>query len=408
MQRPKFSCLMWGLLLIGGVRSWAADPGTTAETLYAVPDGGVAELLAFIQRVAQIRPTTASEDLPYRAQSRPALRQAAERILKLEQDPQSEAHQAAQFLLTVERIRSLAQGDPEQQRQTIAAVKQHVTKLAQAGQARVAAEVALLLGRTLLQAGHWQLAVDTYKSLSELFASSPDAWIQERMRAIEAEGPRVLAAIKELEAAGPQPDVRPTGRLVPLELGDKTNRKRVDLSGPGDYEGNGLAELSPGDHKLGGALFRIGEGLIQLASKRGPEEPVAAEGIPVQRKIARLHVLHAGQWTPDEPLPRRPVIGEYRLHYADGSTASLPIIYGEDVREWWTWDGGKPVTRGRVVWTGSNLCTERRGVSLRLYGSAWENPHPDRLVTTLDYVSKMTDLCAPFCVAITVEEPTAP
>lgn len=408
MQRLDLSCLIWGVLSIGGVASWAADQGTVAETPYAVPAGGVPELLAFIQRVAQVRPATAAEDLPYRAQSRPALRQAAEKILKLEKNPKSEAHQAAQFLLTVERIRSLAQGDPEQQRQTIADVQQHVTKLAQAGQVRVAAEVALLLGRTLLQAGEWQLTVDTYKSLSELFASSKDEWVRERMRTIEAEGPRVLAVIKELEAAGPKPVARPTGRLVPLELGDKTNRKRVDLSGPGDYEGNGLAELSPGDHTLGGVLFRIGEGLIQLGSARGPEKPVAAEGLVVQRKIRRLHVLHAGQWTPSEPLPRRPVVGEYRLHYADGSAASLPIVYGEDVREWWTWDGGKPVTRGRVVWTGSNLCTEQRGVSLRLYGSAWENPHPDRQVTTLDYVSNMTDLCAPFCVAITVEEPAAP
>jgi hypothetical protein len=106
MQRLARSCLVWGLLLISGVRCWAADPGTTAETLYALPDGGVAELLAFIQRVAKIRPATAAEDLPYRAQSRPALRQAAERILQLEKDPQSEAHQAAQFLLTVEQAGS--------------------------------------------------------------------------------------------------------------------------------------------------------------------------------------------------------------------------------------------------------------------------------------------------------------
>jgi hypothetical protein len=404
MQRLVFSCLCLGFLLFGGARGWAADTEAAAESLYAVPDGGSAELLAFIQRVAQIRPTTAAEDIPFRTLSRPALRQAAEKILQLEKDSQSEAHQAARFLLTVERIRSVAQGDPEQQRQAIADVKQHVTQLAQAGQLRVAAELALLLGRTLMEAGEWPLAVDTYKSLSQLFAASQDEWILERMRAIEAEGPRVQAVIKELEAAGPKPVVRPTGRLVPLDLAGKTNLKRIDLSGPGDYEGNGQAELPPGDHTLGGVLFRLGDGVIQLGSARGPEKPEAAEGILVQRKIARVHVLHAGQWTPDEPLPRRPVIGEFLLHYADGSTASLPIVYGVDVREWWTIDGGKPVTRGRVVWTGANLRSDERGVSLRLYGSVWENPHPDREVTALDYVSYMTNLCSPFCVAITVEE----
>ena len=280
MQRPGFSCVIVGLLLMGGVRSWAADSDASAGTPYAVPEGGAAELLAFIQRVAQVRPATAAEDLPYRAESRPALRQAAEKILKLEKDPQSVAHQAAQILLLVERIRSLAQGTPEQQRQTIAEVKQHVTRLARAGEVRVAAETALLLGRTLMHAGEWQLAVDTYKSLSELFAPSDDEWILERLRAIEAEGPRVLAVIKELEAAGPKPVVRPTGRLVPLELGDQTNRKRVDLSGPGDFEGNGLAELSPGDHNLGGVLFRIGDGVIQLGRRGARRNPPRRKAWP--------------------------------------------------------------------------------------------------------------------------------
>jgi hypothetical protein len=57
------------------------------------------------------------------------------------------------------------------------------------------------------------------------------------------------------------------------------------------------------------------------------------------------------------------------------------------------------------------LITPAGGV-LRLYLSAWKNPHPEKKVASLDYVSMVERDSAPFCVAITVEEadgsPSAP
>ena len=42
---------------------------------------------------------------------------------------------------------------------------------------------------------------------------------------------------------------------------------------------------------------------------------------------------------------------------------------------------------------------------LRLYLGVWENPHQDKKIATLDYVSANDPIRSPFCVAITVEEP---
>jgi hypothetical protein len=39
-----------------------------------------------------------------------------------------------------------------------------------------------------------------------------------------------------------------------------------------------------------------------------------------------------------------------------------------------------------------------------LYLSTWKNPHPEKTVGSIDYVS-MKRNAAPFCVAMTVEEP---
>jgi hypothetical protein len=90
------------------------------------------------------------------------------------------------------------------------------------------------------------------------------------------------------------------------------------------------------------------------------------------------------------------------VRYEDGSTASIPIVYGQDLRDWWANDMGKPVTRGRVVWTGSNRSSDREQIMLRLYLGAWVNPHPKKKVTQIDFSSTGAS-SAPFCVAISVE-----
>ena len=97
-------------------------------------------------------------------------------------------------------------------------------------------------------------------------------------------------------------------------------------------------------------------------------------------------------------------LGEYRFHYKDGTTLAMPIVYGEDLRDWWNTDGGKPTARGNIAWLGENWCASREGCRLRLYLGVWDNPRPDRDVLCLDYLSRADTACAPFCVAMTVEE----
>jgi len=182
------------------------------------------------------------------------------------------------------------------------------------------------------------------------------------------------------------------------------NKEIVDLSGPGDFEGNGLAELPQGECTLCGVKFLVGEKVVQLGRASVPEVKAKVAGILVNRRVKRLYVLHATQRGSPDSVKDGTAIGEYTIHYEDDSTAVMPIAYGEDVRDWWNWDEGRPVTRGRVVWTGKNCQTEQYEVMLRLYLGVWENPHPDKKVTTVDYAWNRKAPVAPFCVAMTVEE----
>jgi len=60
----------------------------------------------------------------------------------------------------------------------------------------------------------------------------------------------------------------------------------------------------------------------------------------------------------------------------------------------------RPRRRSRVVWTGSNRLLARKGCKLQLYLTTIENPRPENVVRSLDYVSAMID-SAPFLIALT-------
>ena len=153
------------------------------------------------------------------------------------------------------------------------------------------------------------------------------------------------------------------------------------------------------------------------------------DGIPVGRKINSLHALHATGWQ----VPQGTVVGAYVLHHEDGSQTEIEIVYGKHVLDWWSFTNvALDSENTKIAWTGSNALArtivpaqpqerladgasrllENIGLKklaqaegrrcIRLFRSAWDNPHPRLEVESIDFVSKMTD-SAPFLVAITVE-----
>jgi hypothetical protein len=170
---------------------------------------------------------------------------------------------------------------------------------------------------------------------------------------------------------------------------------------------NDLAELTTGLVTFDNVLFDV-RGVVQLRrteplggpwQKRWERHPARLDGIALHRPFHRLHALLGT----DQREQDGRMIGHLVWHYADGADHESPIIYGEDVRQWWERPGEPSATsRARVAWRGSNPPAAREGASLRLYFSTWENPRPDVEVKTLDLVSNLTGT-APFVIAITVE-----
>jgi len=198
---------------------------------------------------------------------------------------------------------------------------------------------------------------------------------------------------------------------VCLDLSALMNRKLTDNLGSG-IEGNSLASLPTGEQIFNRVKFTVGPGLLVLGGRVQEDEPDKIEGIPVKRAFTKLHVLHAtcfggGPNVPgsDWHVKDGTLIGQYTLHYDDGSAEGLSITYGEDVRDWYYLDGEPEPSRGKVVWKGENNRATQVGAHLRLYASTYTNPKPKQKVIKIDYTSRKSETPAgPFCLAMTIEQ----
>jgi serine/threonine protein kinase len=181
-------------------------------------------------------------------------------------------------------------------------------------------------------------------------------------------------------------------RFIYLNLWPKANLR---LKGDGDHS---LAALQEGEQDFKGVKFKIGAGLIRLGGNGWPDR---VEGIEVGVTCRELHFMHACHGGATGPR-RDPNIGYYLVTYDDDmEPVKIPIVYGENVADWW-YKGGESPTRAPVAWEGANVAAKREGFSIRLYLATWPNPRPTRKVVSIDFVS--TNRGEPFCVAITAEK----
>jgi WD40 repeat protein len=195
---------------------------------------------------------------------------------------------------------------------------------------------------------------------------------------------------------------KPDQAVTYVDLQPKANQKLKEAMIPANFADNDLAELKQGKETLEGFKFNIGEGMIRLANNKLKDKlPDKVEGIKIGAKFAQLHILHATAYreAPDA------VIAKYIVHYADKTDATIDVVYGQDVLDWWNYPGTTEPTRSKVVWKGANAAAKQFEATLWLFATTWKNPHPMKQVVSIDFVSMLTD-AAPFVVAMTLAPPT--
>ena len=191
-----------------------------------------------------------------------------------------------------------------------------------------------------------------------------------------------------------------TKKYAYIDLQEKGNQKLKDPFHKATPPGNNLDCLTPGEQTFADIKFKIGEKYIRLGSIKLSDKPDKVEGIKVDKRFTKLHILHATGWDTDEDT----IIGEYTITWEDETTVTIPIIYGKDVLNWWVGEEAAESGKVKIAWKGENEASKRNNRKIFLYLTTWENPKPDKKVKTIDYSTTKETMCAPFCVAMTAEE----
>ena len=177
------------------------------------------------------------------------------------------------------------------------------------------------------------------------------------------------------------------------------------FAGPSPIQTAGIEWAMPrGRQVFDGTPFQMDGAVLLHATnaeqKAHPGRTNAIE-IPVGRTFERVHLLAASDTNGTNHVP----VARLRFSYADGSSATADLIYGEHLRGWQgPWHKAEPPltdTNARVAWCGQNSVAATGDRYLRLYHVTLANPSPDKEVRSLALESAETQ-CGLLLLALTV------
>jgi hypothetical protein len=199
--------------------------------------------------------------------------------------------------------------------------------------------------------------------------------------------------------------VHPWQHVIKLDAFYQT---KIASATPHDRDrANNLAELPAGYRIIDGVRFNVA-GLMEVACANDLTEtnnpypyPASFEGIPMNRFCRQLHLIHGTTGSVDDQTR----VAKLVLHYGDGTTADLDIIYGQQVYDWWFQGDDNPSLAGntKVAWVGENKSSKRKGYRIRVFKTSFMNPKPGVRVESVDYASALAPTSSPFLLALTVE-----
>jgi beta-galactosidase len=209
----------------------------------------------------------------------------------------------------------------------------------------------------------------------------------------------VATLLRNLHATFAGGKVLTTGNLKfqPIPLDDQCNQFLAKDRG---WFGGGrdLAHLPAGVNPLGGVTYAIRDfrtspvpACVMLAGPGAKGQlPKEVKGLKADCKADVLFFLHTfnrtGEWRPGrgptETTP--PTLFKYVVHYADGQTADVPVLYGEGVGNWVDKEP-RGLKSASVAWAAPfpNDKSEEQAV---VYQLQWTNPRPQVQIQSVDMV----------------------
>jgi len=200
----------------------------------------------------------------------------------------------------------------------------------------------------------------------------------------------------------PSRRARPTDCFT-VDIRVHANRSTTDEK---PFDGRGWLDLGPGldlralprgPTELCGQLFQLidpnangGRSCVMIENaQRGDRSlPSEVKGIAIGKRAASLVFLHAVTGSIEASATQPAFV--YRIDYADGAGAEFPVRYRIEAMEWldqsdvgpgdmrigWLLYGARP------AWLGTTASGQR----VIIYAAEWVNPHPGKVIRTIDMV----------------------
>ena len=189
-------------------------------------------------------------------------------------------------------------------------------------------------------------------------------------------------------------------------LGTENVRQRsgtlVDLAPYGNLAlSAGFLGLEPGyslaailaTERFAGARFSLGTAVALRSTHRRAQTYPQAVDIELDIRAGSLAFLHTTGWS----APTGSQVGRYLVHYADGSAADIPLVYGENIAAWTeTSVSSINLLQG---WSGRTS----NGLTVAVNTFFWTNPRPDLAIASVEIVSG-GGLANPVLLGLTVLE----
>ena len=173
----------------------------------------------------------------------------------------------------------------------------------------------------------------------------------------------------------------------------------MDDDGKGGWtdQGNNDFRMMPlGKQEMANVPFNIidpaknnDRSCLVLRGSQRQRFPVEIKGIAINEKLARLYFLHTCAWSFGKEAAR------YRINYEDGSKTEYVVVEGRNIGDWWDCSNLPEAVLGLAR-------TNRFDKQVGAFVAAWENPHPEKKIASVDFVA--TGDAVPVLIAMTGEK----
>lgn len=193
-------------------------------------------------------------------------------------------------------------------------------------------------------------------------------------------------------------------KTLPVDIAPQCNRSLENSGSDDALQWNpatpniDLRLLQTGEIKLGGMNFHIippdeNGGKQCLSVGTAPNTPEMVKGIQINQMAQSLVFLQTATGDDEGPGKLGNKAGEYRIHYADGSSAAAEIkTLGNIIRsfknmppplDWRNYQHRGTLLDARQIWRGYSI----GGEPMDLQAYEWMNPFPEKKIASLDIVA---------------------